>query len=182
MDRDCNWTVLKTSTELQNQHNNFFTKFGYAYWVDTHHVLFECPKRKTQEWSFHGTTLIQFGIQNLNHDQRDSRGNMFPLVGNQENMEQGFQPIKQELVEQGFMEKCGIRPLVNLDHGEPFNCRIQETDDRKNQEESQIPKDVVVELEFDDSINQVLSQLNLPTRVMDMLSERLRGWLEINSQ
>ncbi|KAF7821686.1 hypothetical protein G2W53_027141 [Senna tora] len=300
LDRDCNWNVLKTFTELQNQRKKFFTKFGYAYWVDTQHVLFECPKRKTQEWSFRDTTLIQveystsnvtfkvfeqykgdpslniqFGIQNLNHDQRGSRGNMFPPAENQENMEQGFQQINQEQVEQGFMEKvnvvteakfenypgatkgevesvlfedekkwtdvflatkeqlpgddgfpspsdygyediiddirediakdlptdsetsgdpmvveelnchqiqCGIGPLVNLDSGESFNCGIQETDDRKNQEQSQIPEGVVVELEFDDSINQVLSQLNLPTRVMDMLGERLRGWAEIISQ
>ncbi|KAF7839831.1 Retrovirus-related Pol polyprotein from transposon TNT 1-94 [Senna tora] len=299
LDRDCNWNVLKTFTELQNQRNNFFTKFGYAYWVDTQHVLFECPKRKTQEWSFRDTTLIQveystsnvtfkvfeqfkgdpslniqFGIQNLNHDQRGSKGNMFPPAKNQENMEQGFQKIKQEQVEQGFLEKvnvvieakfenypgatkgevesvlfedekkwtddflarkeqppgddgfpsppdygyediiddiledfakelprdsetsgdpmdveelnchqiqCGIGPLVNLDYDESFNCGIQETDDRKNQEESQIPEGVVVELEFDDSINQVSSQLNFPTRVMDMLGERLRGWAEIIS-
>ncbi|KAF7841292.1 uncharacterized protein G2W53_003590 [Senna tora] len=59
LDRDCNWNILKTSKELHTQHINLSTKFGYAYWVDTQHVLFECPKRKAQEWCFRGTTMIQ---------------------------------------------------------------------------------------------------------------------------
>ncbi|KAF7823846.1 DUF4283 domain-containing protein/zf-CCHC_4 domain-containing protein [Senna tora] len=61
LDRDCNWMVHKTSVELQCQRNNLFAKFGYDYWIDTQHVLFQCPKRKSQEWLFRGSTLIQMG-------------------------------------------------------------------------------------------------------------------------
>ncbi|KAF7826255.1 Zinc knuckle CX2CX4HX4C [Senna tora] len=61
LDRDCNWTVHKTSVELQCQRNNLFAKFGYDYWIDTQHVLFQCPKRTSQEWLFRGSTLIQMG-------------------------------------------------------------------------------------------------------------------------
>ncbi|KAF7823812.1 reverse transcriptase [Senna tora] len=61
LDRDCNWTVHKTFVELQCQRNNLFAKFGYDYWIDTQHVLFECPKQKSQEWLFRGSTLIQMG-------------------------------------------------------------------------------------------------------------------------
>ncbi|KAF7841214.1 uncharacterized protein G2W53_003512 [Senna tora] len=287
LDRDCNWTVHKTSVELQGQRNNLFAKFGYDYWIDTQNVLFQCPKRKFQEWLFRGSTLIQVGynmstvaynvfeqysghpslsiyLQNQysGFSQRISKANLQSSVIEQEQDQQGLpekvnmakevkvdssskvikgqmEPVISEnedcsLVfvptedksqcDDGFLSshdygydgniddilkdftrksdtnlkdlevpmdiddllvhqiQGAVVSLQKLDHVEFPKVVNQENDDMKNQEGTQIRGHVVVELDFNHSSNQILSQLNLPTRIKDMLEDKFKGWSQFDSQ
>ncbi|KAF7827471.1 uncharacterized protein G2W53_018635 [Senna tora] len=75
-----------------------------------------------------------------------------------------------------------VGSLQQLDHVEFSKAVNQENDDMKSQEGSQIRGHVVVELDFNHSNNQILSQLNLPTRVKDMLEDNFKGWSHFDSQ
>ncbi|KAF7820703.1 uncharacterized protein G2W53_026158 [Senna tora] len=75
-----------------------------------------------------------------------------------------------------------VGSLQKLDHVEFSRVVNQKKDDLKNQEGTQIQGYVVVELDFNHSRNQVLPQLNLPTRVKDILQDNFKGWSQFNSQ
>ncbi|KAF7815409.1 uncharacterized protein G2W53_029378 [Senna tora] len=287
LDRDCDWSVIKTSTELQCQRINFYTKFGYDYWLDTQHVLFECPKRKTQEWSYRGSTLLQVGhiasnvtyrvfekysgdpTFTIHYQNRDSDSNqkktkvdvqsstikqvqvqhrtqkkanmtknikgessshdteeeMDPVIledeedwsadflagkerspcddgflsstdyGFEDNIDGILEDIAADLHRNSegigdpmdledppvHQNQCGVGPTQESAHDESFVFTNQDKDVLKNQERSQSHGGVVVELDFNHSRNQVLTQLNMHTRVVEMLGDRFRGWSQFNS-
>ncbi|KAF7831016.1 Pyruvate carboxyltransferase [Senna tora] len=56
---DCNWSVTRTTYEMDEQRHRIYEKLGTPYWMQSHYMHFQCPRRKTPYWHLRPTTRVQ---------------------------------------------------------------------------------------------------------------------------
>ncbi|KAF7827072.1 uncharacterized protein G2W53_018236 [Senna tora] len=59
LDKDCNWGLIRTYSELHFQQTQLSKKNATYFWVDPQFIHFECPKRKNPTRYFRPSTKIQ---------------------------------------------------------------------------------------------------------------------------